>query len=274
MWDTKMDKTKKTIFWLVMYTLMLLAIFYFKMFFEIFGNIIKIITPLITLYFGYKAYKFFGATSLQAKSALLITTCMGFFLIGDLYWIFNDNAVISIADLFWFIGYAFFIAGITLGIKVVDSDFFKRGKNLIVAAILFAVSGLYLKFFPLSWNTQAGFLENIVTYGYILLDVFLLFLTLLVLYVVYLIRTGNSAKFWITIGIGNIFFLIADSIYALDYSNYAAGNISDVIWLWGYIAYAISFVLLVQGASSAIESATKSIGTRKISGRKSTKAKL
>ena len=257
-----MAESRKTLYWLFAYVLLVIAAFYFRESLGRLNDMISIITPAITVYFGYKAYKFFGSKSLQGKSILLITICMGLFLFGDFYWILHDKEVISIADLLWLLGYPFFIVGIYLGVIIIDPDFFKQRKNMLVTGLLLIVAAMYLKFFPLSWNSEAGFLENLVTYGYVIADVMLLFFTLLVVYVSYLIRSGKYFKFWVAVGIGNILFLVADSLYAINYATYISGDFVDMIWILGYIAYAIGFIILVDNASNAIETANSLIKTK------------
>ena len=218
-------------------------------------NIITVITPFIPLYFGFLAVNYFGLSSQQGKSVLLIVVAIISWWIGDvIWWLIAQNAVVSAADIFWLIGYVFFIAGICYNLKIVDSKFFKSARKVMYpfVAIFFGVF-VYFRFFPLGWDYEAGLIQNLATGGYVIADFILLIGVLVVAYFVYLTRKGQYSKPWIAIGGGMLLYLIGDIYYTVNYGAYKPGNPIELLWLYAYVLFGIGFFILKDNVAKIIE---------------------
>jgi len=248
-----MEKIKKIIWFLIAYALIISVIHYFRTGGEQYDNItaiINIITPLIPLYFGYSTVKYFGLKTIQGKSALCILITMIFWLIGDMVWLLNENAVVSIADALWLGAYPILCLAILYGIKTFSPDFFRQKKRLaVLGLILVALVIVYFKFFPLAWDFNVSIIENIVISGYIIVDLLLLaFIVLLVS----LVFSGFYSLAWIAIAVGIIGTLTGDLYYAINYETYASGCLIDLAWYFGYLFYGLGLALMEHNAKKAL----------------------
>ncbi len=248
-----MEKIKKIVWFLIAYALIISVIHYFRIGGEQYDNIatvINIITLLITIYFGYSAVKYFGLKTMQGKSVLCIMISMVSWLIGDMIWLVNENAIVSIADAFWLVAYPILGLAILYGIKTFSPDFFSQKKKLIVLGLILAVLVIiYFKFFPLSWDSEISIIENIVISGYIIVDLLLLMLIILL---VLLVFSGFYSQAWIVIAIGITCTLTGDLYYAVNYESYSGGDLIDLAWYFGYLLYGLGFALMEWNAKKAL----------------------
>ena len=231
------------------YASIISIIHYFRIggenYYDLITTIINVISLLIGVYFGFKTIRYFGIKSLQGKSSLFITLNLFLFLIGDLFWMIYEEAVVSWADVFWLTAYPILGIGIYYGFKIIDPDFFRRKKDLaIIILMLLILLFSYFKFFPLVWDPEITIVENIVTYGYIVVDLILLEFIFLLLFLIYTLRQGAYSRTWIALAIGSVFILVADIYYAINYETYTNGDLIDLGWYFGYLFYALSLILV------------------------------
>lgn len=220
-----------------------------------------ITTPLFPICFGILAIIFFKGSS-QGKSAFFMTLTFCFWFVGDILWyFFLDEAVLSIADIFYLSAYALFLIGVIIAIRLVNESFFREKKVPLIIGLI-AAFFIYNYFFPVVWDSSTSVIENIVISGYVLADFILLSAILLLIYSV---MSGKFAAPWIAIGIGALLTWIGDIIYALDVENYISGMPLDLTWNLGYLFFALGMILLVQNAKAAMENAflKPALGTKK-----------
>lgn len=191
----KMDKERKTLAMLFGFGLLISFTYVFRIGGENSGYLteaLTIIAPLIAISFGYLAIRYFGLESTVGKSAFLVSLTMAFWFIGDvIFWFIADEAVVSLADLFWLPAYFFFIAGVYFGAKAIDEGFYKGPKFILFGAGLLTFLGaIYFYLNPASWNGEVGTLENIATVGYVIADFFLLFALMLAIFIAFSVREG------------------------------------------------------------------------------------
>ena len=132
--------------------------------FSTFNNIITVIIPLIVVIVGLSLTKLVGVKSLQGKAILFLI--IGFLCWGlaDTYWIFAGQELVSFADALYLAGYLFLLIGVFNGIRLSDPGLFKNTKKLsLLLLVLVVLIGAYLYFYPLSWNYEISFLENLST---------------------------------------------------------------------------------------------------------------
>ncbi|MEK6943635.1 MAG: hypothetical protein AABX00_06235 [Nanoarchaeota archaeon] len=248
-----MGKTSKSIVFLVVYSLMVLAIFFFRLGGNYYIKIVDwltYITPLISVFFGYTTFKYFGKESKQGKSILILTFATFLFFAAEVIWNLLGNPVVSIADLFWFSGFFLIYAAIIYSILMVYGDYFKNKKRvLIIAAISIIVSFFYFKLLPLSWNSEISPIENVVTTGYIFADLVLIILLVIMLSIVF---SGSYSLFWIVFALAILIRVVSDVLYTLNYESYEVGSMIDLGWLFNYILFALSFIVLKHKAEALL----------------------
>jgi hypothetical protein len=218
-----------------------------------------IVTPLIPIYFGALAIVYFKGSN-QGKSAFFITLTFCFWFIGDILWyFFLEEAVLSIADIFYLSAYVLFLIGVIIAIKLVNESFFKEKKVALIIGLISAFL-IYNYFFPIAWDSSTSVIENIVISGYVLVDFILLSSILLLIYSV---MSGKFAAPWIAIGIGALLTWIGDIIYALDVGDYTSGLPLDLTWNLGYLFFALGMILLVENARTAMKLAFMKPNTKR-----------
>jgi hypothetical protein len=230
--------------WLIMGFVIISLIYIFKpgseAAFITLTEIITIAAPFIAVAIGAFFIKSYGARSLQGKAVLFLT--LGFLCWGlaDIYWTFTGQATVSLADVFYFAGYLLLLVGIFQGIRISDPGIFKNPKKLSILLLsLVILISTYLYFYPLSWDYEIGFLENLTTAGYIVVD---LLLMTSVVFIIFSLFSGAISAGWIFIGLGVLSTLIADLWYATNYEAYYAGHIIDLLWFLGYFLFAYALV--------------------------------
>ena len=155
-------------------------------------NIITVVNGIIPVVAGAFAVAFFGVKNAQGKAALLLVIGLAFWFVADIVWMFSENAIVSLADLFYLIGYPLLFAATHVGLLSFKPDYFKDSKRLFLLLIVcLIVVAAYLSFFPLSWDSETNALENLVTSGYVIVD--LLLLVPLVFFVLLSLSRGSSA---------------------------------------------------------------------------------
>jgi hypothetical protein len=178
--------------------------------------------------------------------------------LADIYWLFSGQETVSLADFLYFAGYLFLMIGVFQGIRLSNPDMLKNPKRfLLFLMVLVVLIGAYLYFYPLSWNYEAGVLENISTAGYVIMDMLLL---ITVLFMIFSLFSGALSAGWIFIGLGVIVTLVGDLIYLSTYETYANGDPIDLLWFLGYLFFAYAFVHFMRANAKVQELMKQQIG--------------
>jgi hypothetical protein len=259
-----MNKTKKIICSFIIYAIIISFIYYFKIGGDKFPLIEDIITftPLICLFFGYKAIRYFGLKTKQGKSALFITLGIGLWFLADVLWmILFDGAVISIADIFYLLPYILIPIGISLGALTINPEFFKDTKKIVIMIILEILLILFFfKVLTIPWSNDIGFIENLVTSGYVIGDLMLL---ISLSFLLFSILSGKFKLPWIMIAIGTLINFLGDIFYAINYNNYNSGDLIDVSWIIAYLFFGLGLYLLKNTAENALTSFKEKLSIKK-----------
>ena len=206
------------------------------------ANLTTVALPLTAVALGTYLVKTLGTKSLQGKAILFIT--MGFvsWTIAEILWIIYEQAVVSFADIFYLLFYPLLVIGILYGIKMSDPNIFKEKKRiLILSLVTIAIIASYLYFFPLSWDPEISFIENLVTGGYVIADMLLI---IPLVFLCYSLLSGTLSIGWIIFAGGIVTMLIADLWYALNYEIYTSGKqYIDLVW---YLSYFFFIYALIQ----------------------------
>jgi hypothetical protein len=120
--------------------------------------------------------------------------------------------------------------------------------NITVAALLSAVVG----YFALNYlyDPAASLAQNIVTVGYLAIDVVTIFVLMTVLNMFRVSGGGYFYRSWILFALGLLVIMAGDMLYAVYYSYYIAGDLLyrqlDYFWITGYLL--IGYTLVKQSA--------------------------
>jgi hypothetical protein len=208
--------------------------------FSAFMNIVTIVIPFIAVIVGVFLIRTLGVRSLQGKTVLFLT--IGFFCWGlaDTIWTFLVQETVSVADIFYFLGYIFLMIGIFFGLKLSDPRMFKNPKKTsLLTGIIIVLILAYFYFYPFSWNSEVSFLENLTTTGYLIVD---LLLVIPLVFLIYSLFSGVLASGWLFVGLGVLSTLAADLWYAKNYGTYSAGDLVDLLWYLGYFFFIYALV--------------------------------
>ena len=211
-----MKKDKILILSLLLYAILVGVIHYFKIGGSNYTSItstISYISSLIPIIIGLKSLKGFGLKNYGGKSILFIVLGCFAWLLGDILWVIYENAVVSLADVAYLLGYPFIFIGTLFGLLSIDKDIFKNKKSKIFFIFTIIIAFLYFTLFPVSWDLEIPVLENIATYGYIFADLILLETIVLVIYQTF---TGRMSQSWITVSLGLLLWTIGDIFYAVN----------------------------------------------------------
>ena len=172
-----------------------------------------------------------------------LTASVACWLLADMIWVVYEEAVVSIADVFYLIGYPLILAGIFFGIKTFNPDFTKERKKIAILAIVSVIaSAMYFFLFPLSWDPDVSFIENVLVAGYVVADIVILVPTI---FLVSQVLSGFFSRPWMLIAAANVLNIAADVYYNMNYDAYVGGDLVDVVWYFAYLLYAVAFLLLV-----------------------------
>ena len=171
---------------------------------------------------------------------------MIFWFLGELGWVIYTSFLgvevpyPSIADVFWLAGYVPFFMALYLYVKMFASSLSKRTLGLIMtASIALSVLVTVGLIIPI-----VGLEEDMVTlavdFAYPLLDITLFSASLLGLAV---FSKGTLGKSWLFINVGMLITAGADMIfsYATAQGTYYIGHVSDLLYGYGYILFALAF---------------------------------
>lgn len=146
----------------------------------------------------------------------------------------------SVADIFYIGGYLPIIAGLLGYLDTFHEALSRRrlGYALVIigAAVLLAM-GFVL---PVELGKSLSVINLLTDMIYPVLDLTLLSLAILSLVIFF---GGSIAKWWVLFGIGATLYVIGDEffLYQVAHGTYYNGSVDDLIFLLGYLTFALSF---------------------------------
>lgn len=221
----------------------------------VWANLLYLIAPLFALAAGIYALRKYGIESIHGKTLLYINLGSLSFFIAELLWVvyeifFETAPSPSIADIFFFAAYPFFLYGIFNELKL-GKILWTQKKILTFAAILAILLSITLYFGVYSaYDPEAAIIENTVSIGYGLVDVVMVGASILLIYLAREFRGGAFYASWTLFSAGIISYWLGDVLYAIFYGQYVAGEFLyrqiDYLWLASY--FIIGWALIMQGA--------------------------
>lgn len=230
----------------------------------LFPLLLRIITPLIAIYYGYKAIKFFGLSSVQGKSVLSMSCALTLSWIANIFWVGGTSTAVIIANIFYLLMRPVFAFGIFYSIILLDKDFFKGRKLLSFVSFMILLALVYFPIF-FTWNDLSlNLTDNLVRHLFLFFDFFLLAFAFLTIYFIYLSFKGIYSRTWISLGIGTLCFWLSEIAYLTNPGNYSLYKMIELGWALGYLFFALSFAVLRINALSIVEEArTAALNRRK-----------
>ncbi|KAB7668428.1 EAL domain-containing protein [Bacillus sp. B1-b2] len=206
-------------------------------------NIMQIGAGLFSLYWIWSLVKNKSVKKLFWRFILI---GVQFYLLSNFIWLYGqlkfgmiNQTIISYS--LWFIAYLFFITALLVKIQAVSKKVsigFQFFYMIIYAITIFSISIDYL-IQPLLQSTTGSFFKRLVTLGYPITNIIILFV-LSVLY--YVTKYSSEKKLMLTISCGFLFQVIADTylVYSSIHNTFQYGTILDVFWIFSllFIGYA------------------------------------
>ncbi|NTV23675.1 MAG: hypothetical protein HGA85_04845 [Nanoarchaeota archaeon] len=251
-----MEKTKIKYALVFAFFLAATATYVFRLGGESYSLLVSFFTfasPLVAIVFGAIAMKHFGLGTTQGKSLVLILLGVISWLVADMIWAFiiGGEVDFSVADIIYILGYLSTIAGIFVGLKTIDSDFFREKKHIaIVMGSIIFLSAAYLYVFPIEWDSQENIMQNLASTFYTLADMLLLGSVVLIISIA---LKGTYKYGWVFVAAGVIVTAIGDMYYALNFVTYENGDIVDLTWNYGYLFFALSFIAFKHNAEQTLD---------------------
>lgn len=225
--------------------------------FYIVGDSTIILFSFLAIVSGFYAYRPHGFKSTQGKALLFITLGVIFWFLGETTWgIYEvvlgiEAPVASVADIFWLIGYPFFLIGSYFLCRLALVPLGK--KKYVLAVIIIAVCSfmLYLAF-PTFLDIEMSLAEKLSTAGYVVGDMLLL---VAMAFAVSYLWGGKFTKPWSVILIAILLSAIADIYYMNFIDVYETGNMIDLLWDVDYILMTFGFFYHRETAKEIVEKA-------------------
>ena len=146
----------------------------------------------------------------------------------------------SVADLFYVGGYFPIVAGALLYIGVFKVALTPR--RLIAALGIFGVAMALAMIFilPIEFTAGRSILLILVDLIYPVLDLSLVAVSAIALAIFY---GGKLARWWVLFGFSAILYVVGDElfVYQTSVGTYYNGGVDDLIFLFGYLAFALAF---------------------------------
>ena len=177
---------------------------------------------------------------------LLFTIGTGLWVLAESIWAFYyfvlEVAVPypSLADVFYTGGYFPIIAGLLGYLSTFWVALSRRRLGYAVVAIGAGVTLALLFVLPVELGKNLPTINFLTDMAYPVLDLVLLSLAVLSLAI---FAGGTIAKWWILFGAGASLYVIGDEffLYQIAHGTYYNGSVDDLIFLLGYLTFAMSF---------------------------------
>ncbi|MCD6547272.1 MAG: hypothetical protein J7K22_01820 [Nanoarchaeota archaeon] len=204
-----------------------------------------IIIPSIAAYLMYKVINLTKLSSSEGKVWLFLLIGMVLWLVGEAIWFYYETILDvypfpSVADISFLLGYVFVLIGLFVEYNNVVKQIANKKYLLPLFTLLLSFAILYkILIYPIAISDYE-ILSKIVSLGYPIFDLFLIFGSLLF---VECFRGAKLSKTWMLLLTGFALTAIADIVFSyLDwYELYESFYIlSDIPWLLGYAVIAIA----------------------------------
>jgi hypothetical protein len=145
-----------------------------------------------------------------------------------------------VSDLFWLLGYPFFILGFHRLLKV-GGGFKADSRHAATFLILAVLAGLSLYgFYPNLVSDELSAIDKSVVFGYVVLDFVLVAFAVSAAFSFW---GGKIFKPWAIVLIAILTFTSADILYSFLAEQYETGSAFDVLWDASYILLTLGFYL-------------------------------
>lgn len=206
--------------------------------FYIVGNSLVIALSLMATLSGIYAYRIYGYGSIQGKSLLFLTFGLFFWFLGETTWgIYEiatgiESPLVSIADIFWILGYPFFLLGIYFICKMAALPLGRKNKYFLTFILFLSILLCSYLIYPTLISQELIFLEKLTLAFYVVFDCILLFATIFA--IIYLKNT-KFLKVWILVFLALFLATVADIYYMNLAEMYQTGNLIDILWDLDYL---------------------------------------
>jgi hypothetical protein len=158
------------------------------------------------------------------------------------YYFFLGNAVPypSVADIFYVGGYLPIFAGLVLYFETFSASMSRA--RLAVAGSTIGVASVLVVYFVLrnEFGMNYSYVKILLDLMYPVLDLIMLSLAILSLAI---FIGGRIAKYWVIFSSAAILYVIGDEFFLYQVANntYYNGDLDDLIFLLGYLTFALAF---------------------------------
>jgi energy-converting hydrogenase Eha subunit B len=214
----------------------------------IYGTLLQSVFAIVILAVAVRI----GVRQPVGRQWLLIGIAVMMYAIGDIVWMWLElflevDPYPSVADIFYTLEYAFFLAALVLAIRS-----YRGFTSIRVPVMLGAVAGsvalaiiystvLQPYIFPAGVE-ELGFWGLVVSTLYPLGDVFFMLAPAVALaLVIRQLGAGKLARPWWVVVVGAFVFAIADSVYSYaDWSGIGTTTLTDVGWMVANLLFALA----------------------------------
>jgi hypothetical protein len=213
-----------------------------------FGDLSAVAASLFALVLMSYALATFSRKDKQRAGWILLTVGIALYFLGEASWGYIELVMgievpfPSIADLFWLVAYAPLFAGLLLIYRRLSVKLTAYERAIFVGCGLFLI---FISFAfllrPIIQSTDIGAMEKFLDLAYPTLDIFLALPALAVLLIY---GRGLLGRTWLLIGLGFLFFTVADLLFSyLTWTEkFRTGSLVDLLWLAGYVLIAVSAI--------------------------------
>jgi hypothetical protein len=189
----------------------------------------------------------FGLSSRGFESVWsLFTLGTGLWILAEATWAFYyfilkvQVPYPSAADVFYVGGYLPIMAGLIGYLDMFRAGLSKRRLGFALVAIGVAVTLALTFVMPVELGRNLSAINVLTDMLYPVLDLVLVSLTILCLAI---FLGGTIAKWWMIFGTGAILYVIGDEFFLYQVANhtYYNGSVDDLIFLLGYLTFALAF---------------------------------
>jgi len=176
----------------------------------------------------------------------LFTLGMGMWAIAEGSWAFYYFVLKvavpypSLADIFYMGGYLPIIAGLVGYLDTFHEALSRRRLGFAVVFIGIAVALALAFVLPIELGQKLSASVFLTDMAYPVLDLVLFSLTVLSLAI---FAGGTIAKWWVLFGIASALYVVGDEffLYQVALGSYYNGSVDDLIFLLGYLTFALAF---------------------------------
>jgi hypothetical protein len=178
----------------------------------------------------------------------LFTVGTGLWIVAEATWAFYyfilrvQVPYPSAADVFYVGGYLPIIAGLAGYLDNFRVGLTKRRLGVALVVIGVAVALALTFVMPVELGRNLSAINVLTDMLYPVLDLTLVSLTVLCLAI---FLEGTIAKWWMIFGVGAILYVIGDEFFLYQVANhtYYNGSVDDLIFLLGYLTFALAFYI-------------------------------